>query len=483
MSNAKQQAAEIVRALRERGHQAYFVGGCVRDLLLGREPADYDVATDATPRQVMQIFPQTFAVGEQFGVVLVPFKADTTKDTKEHEGDEPARTDSFEGRVVPGAMGGSGKQRYLFLPPSLRKSVEVATFRSDVGYSDGRHPDEVRFTKDPSEDVQRRDFTINGMMQDPATNGVLDFVGGREDLKAGIVRAIGDPERRFAEDKLRMLRAVRFAARFDYRIDPATLAAINRMAAHINQVSCERVREELTKMLTEGQARRAFELLDTTGLLPEVLPEIANMKGVEQSPQYHPEGDVFVHTLLLLEKLPSGCSKTLAWGALLHDVGKPPTYRRAPDRIRFDGHVDVGVKMAAEICRRLRFSNHETDQILALVDNHMRFADVQRMKQSTLKKFLRLPAFEEHLELHRIDCLSSHAQLDSYEYSREQLLCLPPEAIRPTPLITGRDLIEAGYEPGPRFKEILTAIEDAQLEGRLASHEAAMEFVRREFPV
>ena len=253
MSNAKQQAAEIVRALRERGHQAYFVGGCVRDLLLGREPADYDVATDATPRQVMQIFPQTFAVGEQFGVVLVPFKADTTKDTKEHEGDEPARTDSFEGRVVPGAMGGSGKQRYLFLPPSLRKSVEVATFRSDVGYSDGRHPDEVRFTKDPSEDVQRRDFTINGMMQDPATNGVLDFVGGREDLKAGIVRAIGDPERRFAEDKLRMLRAVRFAARFDYKIDPATLAAIKRLAVQINQVSCERVREELTKMLTRAK--------------------------------------------------------------------------------------------------------------------------------------------------------------------------------------------------------------------------------------
>ena len=487
MSNAKQQAAEIVRALRERGHQAYFVGGCVRDLLLGREPADYDVATDATPRQVMQIFPQTLAVGEQFGVVLVPFKADTTKDTKEHEGDEPARTDSFEGRVVPGAMGGSGKQRYLFLPPSLRKSVEVATFRSDVGYSDGRHPDEVRFTKDPSEDVQRRDFTINGMMQDPATNGVLDFVGGREDLKAGIVRAIGDPERRFAEDKLRMLRAVRFAARFDYKIDPATLAAIKRLAVQINQVSCERVREELTKMLTEGQARRAFELLDTTALLPEVLPEIANMKGVEQSPEYHPEGDVFEHSLLLLEKLPADCSgsisKTLAWGALLHDVGKPPTFRRAPDRIRFDGHVEVGVKMAAEICRRLRFSNHETDQILALVDNHMRFADVQRMKQSTLKKFLRLPAFEEHLELHRLDCLSSHRQLDSYEYSREQLRSLPPEAIRPTPLITGRDLIEAGYKPGPRFKEILTAIEDAQLEGRLASREAAMEFVRREFPV
>jgi poly(A) polymerase len=222
--------------------------------------------------------------------------------------------------------------------------------------------------------------------------------------------------------------------------------------------------------------------------LPEVLPEIAAMKGVEQPPQYHPEGDVFVHTLLLLEKLQAGgpsavsVSKTLAWGALLHDVGKPPTFRVAPDRIRFDGHVEVGVKMAAEICRRLRFSNHETDQILALVANHMRFADVQRMKQSTLKKFLRLPAFDEHLELHRIDCLSSHGNLDSYEYSREQLRSLPPEAIRPTPLITGRDLIGAGYEPGPRFKEILTAIEDAQLEGRLASREAAMEYVRREFP-
>ena len=474
MPNAKQHAAEIVRALREHGHRAYFAGGCVRDLLLGREPEDYDVSTDATPRQVIQIFPQTFAVGEQFGVVLVP----------------PAEPGGATG--APARPGERGKG-----------AVEVATFRSDVGYSDGRHPDQVRFTKDPREDVQRRDFTINGMLLDPmardstirdstvldsttldsTTNKILDFVGGREDLKAGIVRAIGDPERRFAEDKLRMLRAVRFAARFDYQIDPATLAAIKRLAVHINQVSCERVREELTKMLTEGRARRAFELLDTTGLLPEVLPEIAAMKGVEQSPDYHPEGDVFVHTLLLLEKLPAGVSKTLAWGALLHDIGKPPTYRRAPDRIRFDGHVEVGVKMAAEICRRLRFSNDETDQILALAANHMRFAVVQRMKQSTLKKFLRLPAFDEHLELHRIDCLSSHGNLDSYEYSREQLRSLPPEAIRPTPLITGRDLIEAGYEPGPRFKEILTAVEDAQLEGRLASREAAMEFVRREFPV
>ncbi len=469
MSSAKQHAAEIVRTLRERGHHAYFAGGCVRDLLLGREPADFDVATDATPQQVMQIFPQTFAVGEQFGVVLVP---------------DPATLPSGETGALPGGATGALARH----GERGKGAVEVATFRSDVGYSDGRHPDEVRFSKDPREDVQRRDFTINGMMLDPlvfdkTTNEILDFVGGREDLKAGIVRAIGQPERRFAEDKLRMLRAERFAARFEYKIDPATLAAIQHLAPQIHQVSCERVREELTKMLTEGRARRAFELLDTSGLLPEVLPEIAAMKGVEQPPEYHPEGDVFVHTLLLLEKLQAAGSKTLAWGALLHDVGKPPTFRVAPDRIRFDGHVEVGVKMAAEICRRLRFSNHETDQILALVDNHMRFADVQRMKQSTLKKFLRLPAFDEHLELHRIDCLSSHGQLDSYEYSREQLRSLPPEAIRPTPLITGRDLIDAGYEPGPRFKELLTAVEDAQLEGRLASREAAMEYVRREFPV
>ena len=446
MSNAKQHAAEIVRILRERGHRAYFAGGCVRDLLLNREPADYDVATDATPRQVMQIFPQTFAVGEQFGVVLVPEPKPVT--------DDDAR----------------------------RSTVEVATFRSDVGYSDGRHPDEVRFTSDPREDVLRRYFTINGMMLDPATNEILDFVGGRDDLTAGIVRAIGDPNRRFAEDKLRMLRAVRFAARFDYRIDSATMEAIQTLASQIHQVSCERVREELTKMLTEGCAQRAFQLLDATGLLREVLPEIAAMKGVAQPPQYHPEGDVFVHTLLLLEKLPAGASKTLAWGALLHDVGKPPTFRVAPDRIRFDGHVEIGVEMAAEICHRLRFSNDEADQILALVGHHMRFGQVQRMKQSTLKRFLRLPAFDEHLELHRIDCLSSHGQLDSYDYMREQLRSLPLEAIRPTPLITGRDLIEAGYEPGPRFKEVMTAVEDAQLEGRLTSREEAMEFVRREFP-
>ena len=517
MSAAQQHATNIVRALRERGYQAYFAGGCVRDLLLGREPADYDVATDATPQQVMQIFPRTFAVGEQFGVVLVPITANTTEDTEEHRGGITSDDESAHGRVVPGTTGGSSGLRYLFHAPALKRSVEVATFRSDVGYSDGRHPDEVRFTNDPREDVQRRDFTINGMLLDPLVadpltfdslvidpptsdpltldsttrdaasldetpNAILDFVGGRDDLNAGIIRAIGDPERRFSEDKLRMLRGVRFAARFDYTIEPSTFSAMKHLAPQIHQVSQERVRDELTKMLTEGRAQRAFQLLDETGLLREVLPEISAMKGVEQPPQYHPEGDVFVHTLLLLDKLSAGSSKTLAWGALLHDVGKPPTFRVAPDRIRFDGHVEIGVKMAAEICRRLRFSNDETDQILALVDNHMRFGHVLRMKESTLKKFLRLPGFDEHLELHRIDCLSSHGLLDAYDYVREQLHSMPAEAMRPEPLITGDDLIAAGYEPGPRFKEILGAVEDAQLEGRLASREAAMEYVLREFP-
>jgi len=312
---------------------------------------------------------------------------------------------------------------------------------------------------------------------------VLDFVGGRKDLDAGIIRAIGEPELRFAEDKLRMLRAVRFAARFGYSIEPQTSAAIQKLAPQIHQVSRERVRDELTKMLTEGQARRAFLLLDETGLLHELLPEIEAMKGVEQPPQFHPEGDVFVHTLLLLEKLRHSCPPTLAWGALLHDVGKPPTFRVAPDRIRFDGHVDVGVKMAEEICRRLRLSNHDTDQILALVKNHMKFAHAMQMSEATFKKFVRMPRFQEHLELHRIDCESSHGDLTTYRFTREKIASMPPEAVRPRPLVSGDDLIAAGYAPGPRFKEILVAVEDRQLEGILHSGDEAMEFVRKEFPL
>ena len=274
-------------------------------------------------------------------------------------------------------------------------------------------------------------------------------LAARQDLRGGVIRAIGDPKLRFAEDKLRMLRAIRFAARFEYKIEPVTFAAIQELAPQIHQVSRERVRDELTRMLTEGHARRAFELLDQSGLLHEVLPEIEAMKGVEQPPEFHPEGDVFVHTMLLLEQLPHPCTATLAWGALLHDVGKPPTFRRAPDRIRFDKHVDVGVKMAQAICRRLRFSNDDTEQILALVDNHMRFGDVQRMKPSTFKKFIRLPQFAEHLELHRLDCASSHRGLGLYDFTREQMAKLPPEEVRPQPLISGDDLIATGFAPGP----------------------------------
>ena len=357
----------------------------------------------------------------------------------------------------------------------------MATFRCDVGYSDGRHPDVVRFSRDPRQDVQRRDFTINGLLLDPLNNQVFDYVGGQKDLAAGIIRAIGDPLLRFREDKLRMLRAVRFAARFDYKLDPATFKATRQLASEIHQVSHERVRDELTRMLVEGHARRAFELLDETGLLREVLPEIEAMKGVEQPPEFHPEGDVFVHTLLLLEKLPHPCPATLAWGALLHDVGKPPTFRRAPDRIRFDDHADVGTKMAEAICRRLHFSNDEIKQILALVENHIRFGDVERMKESTFKKFIRLPHFDQHLQLHLLDCESSHRSLRLYDYTRQKMNELPPEAVRPKPLVSGDELIAAGFEPGPLFKEILGYVEDAQLEGRLRTKEEAMQFVREHF--
>jgi poly(A) polymerase len=434
-------AIDIIRTLRDRQHQAYLAGGCVRDFLLGREPADYDVATDATPEEVMRIFPLTYAVGAQFGVVLVPYKHD----------------------------GGEG-------------TIEVATFRSDGVYSDGRHPDQVQFAKTAAEDVQRRDFTINGLLLDPLNNNeVLDFVAGREDLRAGIIRTIGDPNRRFAEDKLRMLRAVRFAARFGYAIAPDTLTAIRQHASEIHQVSRERVRDELTKMLTEGKARRAFELLDASGLLHEVLPEIEATKGVEQPPQFHPEGDVWTHTLMLLEGLEAITSPTLAWGALLHDVGKPPTFRRAPDRIRFDNHADIGSKMAAEICRRLRMSNDDTEQIVAIISNHMKFPELPKMRESTLKRFLRQPKFEEHLEMHRLDCLASHRDLGLYEFAKEKIARTPPEQIRPQPLLTGHDLIAAGYGAGPRFKQILSEVEDAQLEGRVTSKQEGMEFVLQRF--
>jgi tRNA nucleotidyltransferase/poly(A) polymerase len=435
------EASRIVHTLREHGYSAYLVGGCVRDLVLGREPADYDVATSATPQDVMRIFPLTYAVGAQFGVVLVPVRQETPDGTP----------DSY--------------------------SIEVATYRSDGSYSDGRHPDQVQFSTEAQFDVQRRDFTINGMLLDPETKDVLDYVGGLDDLKGNVIRTIGDPHRRFDEDKLRMLRAVRFAARFGYEIDQTTFIAIRERAAQIHQVSRERIRDEVLKMLTEGRAKRAFELLDETGLLEQVLPEIKKMQGVQQPPEYHPEGDVWIHTLLLLEGLPAGCSRTMALGVLLHDVGKPPTFQ-VLDRIRFNQHAEVGTLMAQEICRRFRMSNEDTEQVCSLVANHMRFGDVMRMKESTLKRFLRLPKFEEHLSLHRLDCLSSHRDLTLYEFAKDKFENMPEEQVRPKPLITGADLIAAGLTPGPHFKELLTAVEDAQLEGLIQTKDEAMALVR-----
>ncbi len=434
-------AEQICNTLRAAGYQAYLVGGCVRDILLHREPADYDVATNATPERVEQIFPNSLTVGAQYGVVVVT--------TETHEG--------------------------------TRVQVEVATFRSDVGYSDGRHPDAVVYAKSAEEDVQRRDFTINGLLLDPQTNEVLDYVGGRDDLRAGIIRAIGHAEERFREDKLRMLRAVRFAARFGYTIEPGTLRAIQKLAPEVMQVSAERVRDELTKLLSEGAARRGFELLDETGLLPQVLPEISRMKGVEQPPQFHPEGDVWIHTRMMLEGLKPGCSPTLAWGVLLHDVGKPPTFTppTGPNgRIRFDRHVEVGTRMAEEICGRLRFSNADTEQVAALVANHLRFKDVPQMKPATLKRFARLDRFDEHLELHRLDCMSSHRNLENYEFMRRFLAETPPEEVHPARLLTGDDLIGLGLKPGPRFKEILETAEDAQLDGKIATHDEAVRWAK-----
>ncbi len=428
-------AREIINVLRRAGHQAWLVGGCVRDLLLGIPPKDFDVVTDARPGRIIQLFPNSGLVGAHFGVVLV-------------------RRD--------GAC------------------VETATFRCDCDYADGRRPTSVRFETDPRQDALRRDFTINALMMDPETGRVLDYAGGREDLNSRVIRAVGEPDTRFREDHLRLLRAIRFAARLGFEIEPATFEAIRRNHASILRVSAERNRDELVRILTEGGARRGFEMLDATGLLNDLLPEVAAMKGVEQPPEFHPEGDVWVHTLLLLEKLDHP-TVPLALGALLHDVGKPPTFRVA-ERIRFDGHVEVGVELARSILSRLRFSREETEQALALVGNHMRFADAGRMKESTLKRFLRLPRFDEHLELHRIDALSSNRRLENYELVKRKLEEFSEDRLKPKPLITGRDLIAAGYKPGPLFSEMLAAVEDAQLEGTLGAPDQAMAFVRERYP-
>ena len=442
-------ARSVARTLREAGFAAYFAGGCVRDLLLGVAAKDFDVATSARPEEITGLFARTLAVGAHFGVILVQLEV--------------------AGEWV---------------------STEVATFRHDGAYTDGRRPDAVRFSTDPREDVTRRDFTINGMLLDPfaedASEAVLDFVGGRKDLTERVVRTIGEPRVRFGEDKLRMLRAVRFAARLGFEIEERTGAAIEQYAGEIRQVSQERIREELTRMLTEGQARRAFEMMQERGLLREVLPEVEKLRGVEQPPQYHPEGDVWVHTMLLLDHLPAGASATLAWGMLLHDIGKPATYQpanpeKAGDRIRFNGHVEVGMRVAEEILGRLRFSNEETAQIVALIRHHMQFGDVRQMKQPTLKRFVRLPLFEEHLALHRADCMSAHGDLRLWEFAKEAFERDEPVEARMPLLVTGRDLIAMGLKPGPKFKEMLVVAEDAQLEGVIATKEEGVELIRERF--
>jgi poly(A) polymerase len=426
-------AAGLIAALRLRGHKAYLVGGCVRDRLLGITPKDFDVATDALPDQVVQYFPQARLVGAQFGVALVA--------------------------AEPGIQ------------------VEVATFRSEGAYSDGRRPDSVRFESEPASDARRRDFTINGLLQDPVSGKVLDYVGGKADLEAKLIRAIGNPEQRFEEDHLRMLRAIRFAARLGFSIEEGTFSAVQRAASRITRISPERIRDELIRILTEGAARRGFELLDSSGLLAQVAPEIKACQGVEQPPEYHPEGDVWTHIMLMLERMRAP-APALALGVLFHDVGKPPTFRIA-ERIRFDGHAEVGAVMAKDWLCRLRFSNEDVEQVTSLVANHMRFKDVRQMRLGTLKRFLRLPHFDQHLELHRLDCLSSNGRLDSYEFIRAKLGELGREELRPRPLITGHDLIGAGYAPGRAFGEALSAVETGQLDGEIHTRDEALAVARR----
>ena len=425
-------ALRIIRSLAERGHKAFLVGGCVRDRLLLLEPKDFDVSTDATPDQLASYFPGAELVGAHFGVVIVT------------------------------GFGGI--------------NVEVATFRSEGTYADGRRPGQVRFETDPALDAKRRDFTVNGLMEDPFSRKILDFVGGQTDLEAQIIRAIGEPEVRFEEDHLRMLRAVRFAARLKFSIEADTMAAIRAQAHLITRISAERIREELVRILVEGGARRGFELLDECHLLGHVLPEVKAFQGVMQPPEFHPEGDVWTHVLLMLDNLQAP-TRTLALGALLHDVGKPPTFS-VSDRIRFSGHAELGAQIATEVLSRLKFPNEEIEQVTSLVANHMRFKDVQQMRVSTLKRFLRLPRFNEHLELHRLDCAASNGYTDAYNFVQEKLLEFKQEELRPERLLSGRDLIEAGYRPGPGFRLALNAVETAQLEGEISTSNEALALAR-----
>ena len=430
-------ALHIVQRLREAGHEAYFAGGCVRDRLLGRPPKDYDVATAATPHAVQAIFPDTVDVGSQFGSMVVLLEG------------EP---------------------------------FEVTTFRSDGPYHDGRRPENVRHGT-LEEDVRRRDFTINAMMYDPVDDRVIDLVNGREDLGRGLVRAIGEPHERFAEDRLRMVRAVRLACGLGFTIEEPTLRAIRNHATAVTQVAWERIGAEITRTLTEGGARQGFELLDETGLLEVILPEVAAMKGCEQTPDYHPEGDVFVHTLLLLEHLENSAAETLAYGCLLHDVAKPPCRQPAGERVTFYGHTELGAEMATDILRRLKRSRAVTERVAWLVRYHLRYTQAPKMRLSTLKRFLAEDGIHELLELCRIDALSSKGDLGYYEFCQGKLAELGEAEVRPEPLLRGRDLIRLGYAPGPSFSAMLGAVEDAQLEGALGTREQAEAWVREHYPL
>lgn len=442
VSPQERHARTIIDTLRGHGFSAYLAGGCVRDRLLGLEAKDFDVATSAEAEQVLSLFPHAVPIGMQFGVVLVT---------------------------------------------SGQHVCEVATFRADGRYVDGRHPTSVRFT-DAREDALRRDFTINGMFYDTATERVLDYVGGQHDMAERVIRAIGDPFARFGEDRLRLLRAVRFAARLGFSIAPETFAAIRQLAPTIATIAWERIGDEIVKILTQGGARRGFQLLSESGLLAVVLPEIERLRGVEQSPDFHPEGDVFIHTLLLLAELDKrGAedrpSEALALGALLHDVAKPQCRSQKGRRITFYGHCEQGAEQAVAICQRLKRSRAVWQRVAYLVENHLRALNAPAMRPAKLKRFLREEGIEELLELVRIDALASSGDLRPYTFCRQQQESLGPARIAPPRLLTGRDLIGLGLRPGPRFKDILTAVEDAQLEGRLASREAALEWVRHHLEV
>jgi poly(A) polymerase len=429
-------AREIAKRLRERGHVAYFAGGCVRDMVRGIAPKDFDIATDATPEVVQKIFSRTYAVGAHFGVVV----------------------------VVESGL-----------------NFEVATFRSDGAYLDHRHPVDVRFSS-PEEDAKRRDFTINGMFFDPEKNEVIDFVGGRTDIDARIIRAIGEPRERFGEDRLRLLRAIRFATVLDYKIDNQTWMALVERAPAINEISAERIRDELVKIFLSANRVRGWDLLDESGLVGAILPELEAMKGCLQPEQFHPEGDVFQHTRLMLELLPEKVSAPLVFAVLLHDVAKPVTATvDETGRIRFNEHDRIGATMTESIMERLRFSRAEIDAAVEMVRQHMVFKDVPKMRVAKLKRFMARPTFEEELELHRVDCASSHQMMDNYEFLLRKREEFANEPIIPPPLVRGDDLIALGMKPGPKFGEILEAVETRQLEGTLKDRQQALDWVKSEY--